>query len=126
MAQEIQPTENINLEKRKKIIKAGKVIAGVFAGLIASKFIFADLYLGQESKQPVHLWQEPIYNTAITRDGNNDIQTVTRTKPKGNEVLTVTRTGEDITSYQIVYDGDTRTVTINRDGNGLITGTTVS
>jgi hypothetical protein len=120
------PTEIINVEKRKKLAKAGKIIGAVFAGILASKFILGDIYLGQEQKQTIHLWQEAIYNTALTRDGNSDIATVTRTKPKGDEVITVSRTGEDITSYQIVYDGVTKTVTINRDGSENIIGWTVS
>lgn len=118
--------EQINHEKRKKILIIGKTIAGITAGLIASKVAFADIFLGQQQKQPVHIWQEALYNGSVTRDTNDDIQTVTLVKPKGNQVTTVTRTGGDITSYAKVYDGVTQTVTISRDGDGDITGWTIS
>lgn len=103
-----------------------KVVGVTAAGVLASKSILGDLYLGQNQQQPVHIWQEAKYDGSITRDVNDDIETITLAKPKGNQVTTINRVGGNLSSFTTVYDGETTTVTLSRDGNDNISGWTVS
>lgn len=117
---------NVNVKKRQAIKKGFKVVLGTVIGLLSIRTVMADVFLGQRTQTPTHIWRSAAYNGSIARDGSGYIQTITKVKPKGNEVVTINRDGDNlIASTESVYDGTTVTTTYSRTG-GRISSWTVS